>query len=93
LRNRDRKSQAPEPIVPKGNFTRAQVMSRYEEGRAKTLQFIRETDLPLHEYAAEHPFPVFNTLTAYQWVRYIPLHNFRHDLQIAEVKAAAGYPK
>jgi hypothetical protein len=34
--------------------------------------------------AAEHPFPVFNMLNAYQWLLYIPLHNARHNRQIAE---------
>ena len=93
LVSRERKAQAPEPIVPKGNFTRAEIMKRYEEGRARTLKFIRETKLPLSEYTSEHPFKVFNTLNAYQWVLYIPLHNLRHDQQIAEVKAAPAYPK
>jgi uncharacterized damage-inducible protein DinB len=93
LLNRTHKAQAPETIVPKGNFTRAQIMSRYAAERAKTLEFIRKTELPLNEHTAEHPFPIFNTLSAYQWVIYIPLHNLRHNQQIAEVKATAGYPK
>jgi hypothetical protein len=29
----------------------------------------------------------------YQWLIHLPLHTMRHDRQIAEVKAAAGYPK
>ena len=36
---------------------------------------------------------VFGTLNAYQWLIYIPLHNLRHEKQIAEVKATKGYPK
>lgn len=28
--------------------------------------------------------PVFNMLNAYQWLLYIPLHNVRHNRQIAE---------
>ena len=43
--------------------------------------------------ASRHPFPVFNTPNACDWLIDIPLHNLRHDLQIAEVKAGAGYPK
>jgi len=93
LLSREHKAQAPEPIVPKGKFTRAEIMSRYAEAREKTVKFIRETQLPLNEYTSEHPFPVFNTLNAYQWLIYIPLHNLRHDQQIAEVKASAGYPR
>ena len=39
-----------------------------------------------------HPFPIFKVLNAYQWLLYIPLHNLRHDQQIAEVKRTPGYP-
>jgi hypothetical protein len=46
----------------------------------------------LKEHNSDHPFPVFKTLNAYQWLLYIPLHNLRHDQQIAEVKATPGYP-
>jgi hypothetical protein len=48
--------------------------------------------LALKEHTADHPFAVFGTLNAYQWLIYIPLHNIRHNQQIAEVKASAGYP-
>jgi hypothetical protein len=90
--DRSHKAQAPEAIKPVG-LTRAQVIERYKVARAKTLQFAEQTDLPLKELTAVHPFPVFNTLNAYQWLIYIPLHNLRHDMQIAEVKASPGYPK
>ena len=91
--NRDRKAQAPEPLQPQSKMTRAQIMSQYREARARTLKFIRETELPLKAHTAEHPFPVFNTLNAYQWLIYIPLHNIRHDKQIEEVKASSGFPR
>src|SRR5580658_4598909 len=66
------KATAPEPIVPSGKMTQTQV---------------RETEVALKEYTVEHPFAVFNTLNAYQWLIYAPLHTERHDKQIAEVKA------
>jgi hypothetical protein len=87
------KAQAPEPIQPQGKLTRAEVMSRFDEVRAKTLQFAEETKVALKEHTSEHPFPMFNPLNAYQWLIYIPLHNMRHDKQIEEVKATAGFPK
>jgi hypothetical protein len=31
-------------------------------------------------------------LHAYHWLLYVPLHTIRHNQQIAEVKAAPGYP-
>lgn len=86
------KAQAPEAIVPKGELTVAQVRERFETQRAEIVKFVTETDAALKEHTVEHPFPVFGTLNAYQWLIYIPLHTMRHDKQIAEVKATPGYP-
>jgi len=86
------KAKAPEDIVPSGTMARAEIMRRFAETRANTLKFVQDTDLPLKAHLAEHPFPIFNPLNAYQWVLYIPLHNMRHDKQIEEVKATAGFP-
>lgn len=86
------KAQAPEEIQPRGNLTRAEIMSRFAEVRANTLQFAEHTQVALKEHTAEHPFPVFGTLNAHQWLIYIPLHNMRHDKQIEEVKSTPGFP-
>ena len=91
--DRSHKAQAPEAIVPHGKLTHQEVIERYKIVRAKTLKFAQETDVALKEHTADHPFPVFGTLSAYQWLIYIPLHNMRHDQQIAEVKADPGFPK
>lgn len=91
--DRSRKATAPEAIQPKSNMTRAEIISRYKDARAKTIKFTEGTDLPLKEHTVEHPFPVFGTLNAHQWLIYVPLHNIRHNLQIAEVKADPGFPK
>jgi uncharacterized damage-inducible protein DinB len=91
--NRSLKAQAPIEVRPSGKLSREEVVRRYKELRAKILEFTRETDLPLKAHTVEHPFPVFNTLNAYDWLIYIPLHNIRHNKQMAEVKASAGYPK
>lgn len=93
LVSRERRAQAPEPIRPLSKISRAEVMSRFKESRAKTLKFIEETNAPMKAHTVEHPFRVFNTLNAYQWLIYIPLHNLRHNQQIAEVKASPGFPK
>ena len=74
-------------------MSRADIMTLLKDGRAKSLKFIETTDLPLKAHTLDHPFPVFGTLNAYQWLIYIPLHNMRHDQQIAEVKASPGFPK
>jgi len=91
--DRSRKAVAPEAIVPSGKLTRDEVIQRYKEARAKTLKFAEETQVALKEHTFDHPFPVFGTLNAYQWLIYVPLHNMRHDQQIAEVKASPGFPK
>jgi hypothetical protein len=90
--DRSHKAVAPEQIRPQG-LSKDEVIRRYKDARAKTIAFARDTQIPLKERTSEHPFPVFNTLNAYQWLLYIPLHNLRHDQQIAEVKASPGYPK
>lgn len=87
------KAQAPDPIVPTGKLTQTQVRETFEKQRAEIVKFATETQVALKEYTEEHPFKIFNTLNAYQWLIYIPLHTERHDKQIAEVKATPGYPK
>jgi len=87
------KATAPEPIVPSGKMTQAQVRETFLKQRVEIEKFARETEVALKEYTVEHPFAVFNTLNAYQWLIYAPLHTERHDKQIAEVKATQGYPK
>ena len=84
---------APEPLVPTGGLTKAEVKARFERQRAVFVKFAREAQAPLKEHTAEHPFAMFNPLNAYQWLIYAPLHTMRHDKQIAEVKTTAGYPK
>jgi DinB superfamily len=93
LLNRQGKAQAPEMLVPSGKISRAELIAKYKESRAKTLKFAQETDLPLKVHTADHPFPVFGTLNAYNWLIYVPLHNMRHNQQIAEVRGNANFPK
>lgn len=93
LLNREAKVQAPEILVPRHDLTRAEIMAGFKKARAETLKFARETNAPLKMYVRDHPFPMFGALNAYQWVLYIPLHTLRHNGQIAEVKASAGFPR
>jgi hypothetical protein len=93
LPDRSTKATAPEAITPKSNLTRAEIMSRYKELRAKTLKFAETTDAALKEHTQDNPFPAIGTLNGYQWLIYVPLHNIRHNLQLNEVKTYEGYPK
>ena len=87
------RAQAPIEVRPTGKLSRDEVIRQYKEQRARVMEFARKTDRPLKAHTVDHPFPVFNTLSAYDWLIYIPLHNVRHNKQMAEVKATAGYPK
>jgi hypothetical protein len=79
--------------VPSGKLSRAELIAKYKEARAKTLKFAEDTQLPVKSHTFDHPFPVFGTLNAYQWLIYVPLHNMRHNQQIAEVKSNPNFPK
>jgi hypothetical protein len=85
LPDRSHKATAPERLQPHHNWTREETIARYQKGRSRTLQFVEELNEPVKDRTAEHPFPVFNTLNAYHWLLYIPLHNVRHNQQIAEI--------
>jgi hypothetical protein len=74
-------------------LSKAEVVRRFRKLRAQIIKFAEETRIPLKEHTAEHPFTAFQTLNTYQWLLLVPLHNRRHDHQIAEVKATLGYPK
>jgi DinB superfamily len=92
--DRSRKARAPEPVNPVGiMMARDQVVATFQEVRAKTIEFSQSTPLPLQEHLGAGPFPRFDPLNAYQFLLYIPLHNLRHNQQIAEVQATPGYPK
>jgi hypothetical protein len=92
MAQRQGRAQAPEEIVPQGKMSRAEIMEKFAQVRGRTLKFAEEMKGPIKEHLTPHPFPIFNPLNTYQWVLYIPLHNMRHDKQIEEVKATAGFP-
>jgi uncharacterized damage-inducible protein DinB len=91
--SRTGRAQAPIEVRPTGKLSRDEVVKQFKEGRSRVLEFAQKTDKPLKAHTIDHPFQVFNTLNAYDWLIYIPLHTVRHNKQIAEVKASAGYPK
>jgi hypothetical protein len=90
--SREGQASAPEPLVPRERLSRAEVKERFASKRIDIVRFDNDTQLTLKEFTLAHPFPVFGTLNAYQWLIYVPLHTLRHNKQIAELKAASGYP-
>ena len=89
LPDRSHKTTAPPPLEPHHHWTREEAIARFKKGRARTLKFVEEVDRPIKAHSAEHPFPVFNMVNACQWLLYIPLHNARHNQQIAEASSEA----
>ena len=83
--------QAAEELVPKGGMNQAEAKERFLRQRAEIVKFATESNEPLKQGIVENAF--FGPLNGYHWLIYIPLHTMRHDKQIAEVKATAGYPK
>jgi hypothetical protein len=91
LPNRSRRVDAPAAIRPKQALSRADLMARFAEQRKRALAYVRDADRPVKAHTAPNPF--FGDLNAHQWLLYIPLHNERHNQQIAEVKTSPGYPR
>jgi hypothetical protein len=91
LPNRSRRVDAPAAIKPQQTLSRAALLARFKEQRARALAYARDTDKPLKAHTAPNPF--FGDLNAHQWLLYIPLHHLRHNQQIAEVQASSGYPR
>jgi hypothetical protein len=85
-------AQAPNPTLPRQQLTSAQVVERFLGERARIARFVAETRHPVKAHTRAHPFPVFGTLNAYQWLVYIPLHTLRHTEQIVAVRALADCP-
>jgi hypothetical protein len=92
MASQEGKATAPQPLVPCERVTRFEVKERFATKRTDIVKFTSETHLALKEFTLAHPFPVFGTLNAYQWLIYVPLHTLRHNKQIAELKATSGYP-
>lgn len=90
--DRTQKAVAPPSTQPQG-IAKEEAVRRFNDLRAVVIRFAEETRLPLDEHAADHPFPAFSSLSAYQWLMLVPLHQMRHQQQIAEIKATPGYPK
>src|SRR5262249_47542338 len=87
------RASAPRPLIPKGKMTRQEIIERFKKTKASAAAFIKSTDVPLKAYTFDNPFPVFGTLSAYDWMLYIPLHTTRHLKQMREVKSTPNYPR
>lgn len=84
---------APMEIRPTEKWTRGETIEAYYKIRGKVRAYVEMLDRPVKNQIEEHPFPVFNSLSAHDWLIYIPLHTIRHSRQIIEVQEDENYPK
>lgn len=83
---------APQEIRPQGEIPRTEIVKSFLALYDEVEKMVVEMDQPLKAHTTEHPFPIFSTLSAYDWVIYVPLHTIRHSRQMIEVMETAGYP-
>jgi len=85
-------ASAPQEIRPTGDFSRTEIVERFEALYVNLRAHVAETEEPLRQHTEPHPFPFFNPLSAYDWILYVPLHTIRHSRQMIEVMETDGYP-
>ncbi|MDX1384015.1 MAG: DinB family protein [Thermoanaerobaculia bacterium] len=83
---------APQEIRPTGEVSRSQIVTDFLALYEEAVKMVADTELPLKAHTSEHPFPIFGTLNAYDWIIYVPLHTVRHSRQMIEVMETDGYP-
>jgi hypothetical protein len=89
---RDQKFQAPDGLRPAGRYKDGKgALEAFKASRETTRAFVERTPLALRAHAVPHP--ALGPLDAYQWILLIAAHTERHVAQIAEVKAAASFPR
>jgi hypothetical protein len=88
--DRSFKVKAPEPLQPQRKFATPEAAAgAFQEARAKTIALAKSRD-DLRAHVGPHP--VLKELDGHQWLLYLSGHTMRHTAQIAEAKAARGYP-
>lgn len=79
--------QAPEPIKPKHTFPNGPLAAAsFLERRARTMDYVRNTEDPLREHTFPHP--AYGPLDSYQWLLMLAHHSDRHVRQIERASHA-----
>lgn len=85
--NRERRIDAPEPVVPTGACaTLDAALARFRSVRAETVQFIADFPGDLRSSLVQHPL-IPRPLNCYEMLLLMALHPIRHAAQIAENRA------
>jgi uncharacterized damage-inducible protein DinB len=84
LVQRDRRMEAPGPVLPRGEYNASQALMALAASRNALLAAVREGDgLALSEITFPHP--LLGPLNLYQWVLFVGQHEARHAAQIMEI--------
>jgi hypothetical protein len=86
---RTMKVQAPERVLPTGQWDPPETRRRFVEGRGHTLRLLVEAPA-LRGHVVPHP--ILGPWDGYQWILAAAGHGARHHAQILEVKACPDFP-
>lgn len=93
--NRERKIDAPEPVLPTGAcITLSQALERFHTVRAETLDFVEDFAGDLRASLVQHPL-IPRPLNCYEMLLLIALHPIRHAAQIngiRQIQSQTGEP-
>jgi hypothetical protein len=88
VRDRSRKVNAPEGILPPAGLDLATERARWREGREELVQLLRRLGPLLTSVSAAHP--MFGPLDGWQFALFVARHEERHLEQLRELLAARG---
>ena len=77
---------APEPVLPRGEFTTAAGLAALAESR-RALRDAASAASGLALGAISYPHPMMGALTLYQWILFVGQHELRHAKQIHSIAA------
>lgn len=86
---RSPKYKAPPQITPSREWSPAELLDRFLERRAATIELLAASPA-LRGHVAPHP--IKGPWDGYQWILAAAAHTARHTDQILEVKADASFP-
>lgn len=89
IADRSQKASAPEPLKPSGKLSREQIVTRFEQARARNIQWAQRTGDPARARFVTGPM---GTLDVYQMFLMLGAHTERHLAQMREVQSSPGYP-
>ncbi|MGA2218631.1 MAG: DinB family protein [Terracidiphilus sp.] len=84
--NRLRRIEAPEAVMPKGEFEGLEkAMEGFERARRETVRYVEEFSGDLRSRLVIHPL-ITRPLNCYEMLLLMALHPARHAMQIAEIR-------